>query len=266
MWHSYLINLVDNNVRMENSTRQFDAQNIPFERIDAVNGWQLDDEQIARVYDASAAARRYKYPLIRPEIGCYLSHINAWQAIVDSGATGGFIFEDDFEICSPLAPLLEQLSISGQNINKDNESEMKRGPDWDIVKLFSIHENPRFVVSKQLDKTHTLTIPYQVPTCLLGYGITAKAARRLVRSSIPFFRPVDEDHKFFWEKNLRVALVCPSPIKVGDQQTKTGTIGGARDLTRGSLMSRIARSFNSAKYQLDYKRRLHFHRKFGNWI
>ena len=251
MWQSYLINLDKNKPRLENSCRQFEAENIPFERIAAINGWALDDSAITGVYDRKKGAYRYKYPLIKPEIGCYLSHIKAWQKIVVSGEKGGFVFEDDFEITSPLAPILNELSAREDN--------------WDIVKLFSIKTNPKIVASQTLTPKHNLAIPYQVPTCLLGYGITAKAAKRLIKSSLPFFRPIDEDHKFFWEKDLRVALVTPSPIKVGDQQTETGTIGDERkNGSRTSIINRIISGIKSPFYQLDYKARLFYHRKFGN--
>ncbi|MCP4071746.1 MAG: glycosyltransferase family 25 protein [Hyphomicrobiales bacterium] len=249
MWHSYLINLDKNKARLENSARQLDAENIAFTRIDAVNGWAMDEKQIENVYDARAARQRYKYQLIKPEIGCYLSHMEAWRIIAESGKNGGFVFEDDFEIVSPLSPILEQLSDADQ--------------DWDIVKLFSIKENPKNIKSEKLDTIHDIVTPYQVPTCLLGYGITASAAKHLLETSVPFFRPVDEDHKFFWEKDIKVSLVTPSPIKVGDQQAQTGTIGSERSSgIRTSLMARIARSYKSVAYQINYKLRLHFHRKF----
>ncbi|MCP4183078.1 MAG: glycosyltransferase family 25 protein [Hyphomicrobiales bacterium] len=249
-----MINLKKNKVRLENSHQYFTAENIPFTRIDAVNGWDLDEQRISQVYDADTAKIRYKYPLVKPEIGCYLSHLEAWQKIVDSGADGGFVFEDDFIPLTPIAPIMEKLSSADQSTLQ-----------WDIVKLFSLRENPKYVTTTKLDETHNLIIPYQVPTCLLGYGITLKGAKHLIKTSVPFFRPVDEDHKFFWEKDLNIALVTPSPLRVGDQQTQTGTIGGERkNSDRNTSFNRITRSFKSLIYQLDYKTRLHFHRKFGS--
>ncbi|MCF6320551.1 MAG: glycosyltransferase family 25 protein [Rhizobiaceae bacterium] len=250
MWHSYLINLDKNHARLENSRRQFKAEKIAFSRINAVNGWELSDEEIARVYNADMATRRYKYPLVKPEIGCYLSHIEAWRQIAESGEEGGFIFEDDFQITSPLAPVLEALSVSTE--------------DWDMAKMFSLKKHPKIIHETSLTPFNDLTVPYQVPTCLLAYALRAETAKKLVEISIPFFRPVDEDHKFYWEKNLRVTLVHPSPVKVGDQQTKTGTIGDARRATpRHSLPSRLRRLWRNMTYQLKYKSALHYHRMIG---
>jgi len=244
MWHSYLINLDKNHARLENSRRQFDAEKIEFTRINAINGWELDEEEIARVYDADMAARRYKYPLVKPEIGCYLSHIEAWRQIAESSEEGGFIFEDDFQIISPLAPVLEALSVSTEN--------------WDIAKMFSIKTHPKIIRETSLTPFNDLTVPYQVPTCLLAYAIRADTAKKLVETSIPFFRPVDEDHKFYWEKNLRVNLVHPSPVEVGDQQTQTGTIGDTR-----RSAGRQSRFWRNMIYQIKYKSLLHYHRMVG---
>ncbi len=245
MWHSYLINLEKNRARLDNSKRQFDKENIPFSRIEAVNGWDMSDEEIAAVYDADAARRRYKYPLIKPEIGCYLSHIEAWRRIAESDEDGGFVFEDDFKIIAPLHPTLEALTISPEN--------------WGIAKMFSIKEHPRIMHWKPLTRYNDLTVPFQVPTCLLAYAIRKETAQRLVETSIPFFRPVDEDHKFFWEKNLRISLVHPSPVAVGDQQAETGTIGAERKQGK-----RKAPLFRRMSYQLKYKTALYFHRITGN--
>ena len=244
MWPSYLINLKDNHVRLENSRRQFDGEGIAFHRIDAVNGWELSDEEISRVYDSEAAHRRYKYQLVKPEIGCYLSHIEAWRQIAESGADGGFVFEDDFNIVTKLKPVLEALTASSEN--------------WNMVKMFSIKEHPKIMRWKSLTQFHDLVVPFQVPTCLLAYGIRAETARNLVENSVPFFRPVDEDHKFYWEKNLRVSLVHPSPVSVGDQQTETGTIGNARraDTRKTPFMRKQS-------YQLKYKSALYYHRLAG---
>ena len=92
MWPSYVINLARNTGRMENSARQLAAHGIEFERIDAVDGWSLSDPEIDSVYDKAANRRRARYDLIRPEIGCYLSHIEAWLRIAGGG--GGRTPED----------------------------------------------------------------------------------------------------------------------------------------------------------------------------
>ena len=172
MWPSYVINLAENTIRMGNSARQFTAQRIPFERIDAVNGWALSESEIGLVYDAAVNRRRAKHPLLRSEIGCYLSHVTAWQRIAEGESTGGFIFEDDFLATEDLADVLSQLC----------EDER----DWDMVKLFSLNQAPRTVTRRRLGPRHEVVVPFRVPSCMVGYGLTREAARHLAKRAIPF--------------------------------------------------------------------------------
>lgn len=247
VWPSYVINLADNTARMENARVQLEAANLPFHRIDAVNGWQLPDAEIARVYDATANAARARHDLVPAEIGCYLSHIDAWRAIAAGDAPGGFIFEDDFDADDTLAGTLEALS-------QDN------GTDWDMVKLFTFDPSSKIVSERALTPNLRLVVPFRVPTCLIGYGLTRDAAKRLTDRAVPFFRPVDEDQKYFWETGLRVALTLPAPIKVGDQQTVTGTIGTAR---RDAAKGGFARLWRGLRTQVSYQAALRWHRFRG---
>ncbi|MDT8856004.1 glycosyltransferase family 25 protein [Paracoccaceae bacterium Fryx2] len=232
---------------MANAAAILDAQGIPFTRLDAVHGKTLRPAVLNRVYDPRANRARARHPLVLAEIGCYLSHIAAWQAIADGDAPGGFIFEDDFAASGDLASVLAALSRDAAG-------------DWDMVKLFAFDTHPRVVSQRALGDGHRLVIPYRVPTCLLGYGLTQAAARHLAGQALPFFRPVDEDQKFFWETGLRVALVLPTPLRVGDQQTVTGTIGSAR---RAAGKSGLASLLRGLRYQIGYRARLHWHRLRG---
>jgi glycosyl transferase family 25 len=250
MWTAHLINLAQNAGRLARSARQFDAQGIPWQRIDGVDGWRLGRDEIARVYDERRNAHRAKHPLVAPEVGCYLSHIAAWRAVAAADAPGGFIFEDDFAADDSLAEMLGLLSLD-------------RG-GWDMVKLFSFRPEPRLLDPRPLGPRHTIGIAYRVPTCLIAYGITRTAAARLAARAIPFFRPVDEDQKFFWETGLRVALVTPPPVEVGDQEANTGTIGEVRrKANRGERRSPLSRAWSSLRYQADYAVRLHLSRLRG---
>lgn len=242
MWPSYLINLADNVERFARSQAQFRAAGIPFARIDGVNGWRLTEDEIQRVYDARRATR----PLVPPEIGCYLSHVAAWETVAAADPPGGFIFEDDFLAGPSLAAVLEELSVDS-------------GP-WDIVKLFTLRPEARWLAQRPMGREHRLVTPFRVPTCLLGYAIRKETAARLAQQSVPFFRPVDEDQKFYWEKSLRVGLVLPAPLVVGDQQTQTGTIGDARRAARKGKTPDLAKLARGIRYQTHYKTALWFHR------
>lgn len=245
MWPCFVINLAQNAQRIENSARQLDAAGAAWQRVEAVNGWDLSSEEIARVYDAGRNARDGKQPLVPAEIGCYLSHIEAWRKIAEGDAEGGFVFEDDFAADETLAEKMELLSIP--------QSE------WDMVKLFSFDPDPPMYNRFQLG-AYKVGIPYRVPTCLIGYGLTREGARQLVDRALPFFRPVDEDQKFTWETGLRVSLIVPPPILVGDQSAVTGTIGAARRASKDGRRG-LARALHNLKYRARYAFNLWLHNR-----
>ena len=128
-----------------------------------------------------------------------------------------------------------------------------------LVKLFSFDADPPLEWDRPLGP-YRIGLPYRVPTCLIGYGLTRSAAAHLAGRARPFFRPVDEDQKFVWETGLRVALILPPPILVGDQSAETGTIGNER---RGAEFGRgtVARGVHNLRYSIRYSWNLKRHRR-----
>lgn len=249
LWPVHVINLAANSARLDAVRALLDSRGIPFTRLDAVDGRALPPEEIARVYDARRNARDARQPLVPAEIGCYLSHMKAWRRIAEDEAPGGFIFEDDFAATEALVPVLLALSED-------------RTGDWDMAKLFTLHPDVTLSGERPLASGARIGIPYRVPTCLIGYALTREAARRLLDRAVPFFRPVDEDQKFVWETGLRVALVLPPPVALGDQQAVTGTIGSAR---RAARPRGLGQAFRGARHALRYRLALARHRRREGW-
>lgn len=94
-WPAYVINLAASAGRLEAVARVMETQGIGFTRLEAVDGRQLSPQEIAEVYDARRNSRDGRHPLVASEIGCYLSHLHAWERIATGEAEGGFVFEDD---------------------------------------------------------------------------------------------------------------------------------------------------------------------------
>lgn len=243
-WPAYVINMDADTTRLANCAAILEARGIGWERVPGVDGRAMTPAAIARVYDAAENARRGRHPLIAPEIGCYLSHIAAWTRIAEGAAAGGVVFEDDFAADEDLAEVLGALP--------------DRSAGYDMVKLFAFDAAPKAVARASLANGHDLIEPYRVPTCLIGYTLTRSAAARLVARATPFFRPVDEDQKFLWETGLRVGLVTPPPVRIGDQASITGTIGAAR---RVGGRTGLRQAVHSALYQIRYRLALARHRR-----
>jgi glycosyl transferase family 25 len=89
----YLINLDRSVDRLRFMTRQSEALRFRFERIPATDGESLSPSQVP-----SRALHGLLGPLSPAEIGCYLSHRNAWQRIWDWGEPWGIVLEDDIAV------------------------------------------------------------------------------------------------------------------------------------------------------------------------
>ena len=240
-WPCYIINLKENQQRLRNCKRQFSDLGLEFQLIDAVNGRNLSQEEIDSAYDSKKNKLHYKSPLVPSEIGCYLSHYKAWEEIANGTNQGGFVFEDDFNATGDLINVINILSKDSVN-------------DWDMVKFFSLNKNPKAFSTREINKNLKIIQPYKIPTCLIAYALTKDGARKLISRHSKIFRPVDEDLKYFWETGLRVSLILPNPVTIGDQSVSVSTIGNDRKLAGKKLgklnLKKILRGiFYSVRYQ-----------------
>ena len=96
--------------------------------------------------------------------------------------------------------------------------------------------SPHTIARQPLGQQHEIVIPYRVPSCMIGYGMTVAAAARLADHKIPFFRPVDEDMKFFWESGIRdvtcttVSHNCRGPTNLHRNNRRRATRQGCRTI------------------------------------
>ena len=111
---NYYVITMGQPIRLENIQKQTErlntnGKNIVVNKIDAIRGDDLDMEELAStgIIPTEVLTEpvfngfiRGKDKMIRRkyEVGCYMSHVKSMQAIADSNADYGIIFEDDFEI------------------------------------------------------------------------------------------------------------------------------------------------------------------------
>ena len=246
-WPVYVINMAANSTRMARVTAELERIGVPFERFEAVNGRALDAQKLAQVYDPQANLTRARHPMVGPEIGCYLSHLHLWQKIAADTAEGAIILEDDFATDDDLAQVIAALAQDGGG--------------WDITKLFSARTGQKLIGQRALTPTRQMATPYKVPNTTLGYAIRKEAAAHLAATVLPVSRPIDEDHKHFWEHGLRIALVVPCPLSFGDDHAETGTITAARlEKTKRSVSGKLRQAIRSLRFRANYTAKLHWHR------
>jgi len=247
IWPVFVINMAGNTTRMARAASELDRLGLPFTRFEAVNGRALAPSDLARVYDPVANRQRARHPMIGPEIGCYLSHLALWEQIAASDAPGGIILEDDFAAADDLAQVLAAIA---------------RDPgDWEIAKLFSARVGQKVLAPRPLVQGRDIAVPYKVPNTTLGYAIRRKAAARLADCALPVSRPIDEDHKHFWQLRLRVALVTPPPLAFGQGSTEDGSITATRRRAKHRhACGPVGQALHSLRYRMRYLVNLHWHR------
>lgn len=179
-----------------------DFSDVPLERLQAADGRALRDDQLralvrpdalARLDDTRRTGTRVAHRDLTPgAVGCYLSHLRAWQRVAGSDVPYAFVFEDDAD----LAP--DALARFGRAC-------AQAAGDWDVMLLGCDGEG----VPAGPDVTRISRF-----LRLHAYAITPAAARRLRESALPMRQQVD------WEVNasgLEVYAVYPSAAGVAWQ-------------------------------------------------
>jgi glycosyl transferase family 25 len=102
----FVINLDGSQNRMDMISARLAAQKVAFHRVPAVDGRKLDLSGLA---DDDACRREMGRSIQPGEVGCYLSHLKAMRAFVESGAEYGVVLEDDAIPTADFAPTLAAL-------------------------------------------------------------------------------------------------------------------------------------------------------------
>ncbi|QND52675.1 glycosyltransferase family 25 protein [Phyllobacterium sp. 628] len=219
----YLINLDRSGERLSHMQTLFAAYYVPFERVAAVDGRILTDEDMARWVRLPQG----EPPITQSEVGCFLSHQKCFQLIAEGGAEYAAIFEDD----AVLSPDIGTWVGSDHWIPRDA----------DIVKLettgakaltgspASIFDNGR-VLARLLSRHN----------CTAGYIVSKDCAQRLLVETKFVTTGIDEllfnpDYRVF--NRLRIYQISPALCK---QSLVQSTID-RYEVPRVKLAGRICR-------------------------
>ncbi|RZI82892.1 MAG: glycosyltransferase family 25 protein [Rubrivivax sp.] len=104
-----IINLPRHSDRLAFQTTQMNRLGLAYQLVKAVDAANLPDEHYQRL------ALTWERPLRKAEVCCFLSHVNAWQAVADSGQPA-LILEDDAVLADTVPRLLSEL-VSRQDID-----------------------------------------------------------------------------------------------------------------------------------------------------
>lgn len=192
--HTYLINLDRCPERLDAMQAQLDGLGIPFERVPAVDGLNLPPDLAP--YFAHVIHR--KPPIIEAgAVGCYASHLRAYQRIVLSDAPYAMVLEDDAVLPANLREIISTALLA-----------LPSG--WDFVQLA---KPPRHAVHELAGLPGGHLVRYsRVPSGAVGYLISRAGAEKMLNPTIERVWAIDTDTRRPWLFGLDVYGVVPPPI------------------------------------------------------
>lgn len=226
----YVINIDSSVDRLAATTERLASQDIEFTRISAVVGKLLSEEEIHRHYSNELNKKNYYKDLTPAQIGCYLSHREAWKRIAEGEDDWGIVLEDDFNVVG-------DINLAIDSINKLSVS-------WQLIKLAAYQGRERKVAfSTPVDNGFNLVIHKKPMSGGAATAITKEAAKQLLKATEKFGRPCDTDLQHFWETQVKVMSLLPYVIEQ-DMEFES-TISAKKVDRKKRVFRRVVQQLNS---------------------
>jgi len=240
-WKIYLINLARSTDRLAACARQLDAHDLSYERIDAVDGDDMQNSIISDVYDFNKSS--YHKHMTKGEIACYLSHVRTWQKIVDEKLDYAVIFEDDILLQDGIQKGLDVIP----SINEP----------WDLIKLAEAPIKRK--VEHHIPLADFSLVTYnKVPIRCCAQVISLAGAKKLLANSAKVTRPIDIELQYWWESELCVFGLQPYTVAPNTKLFSEIDKGQNRNKAKQSFLRKVVGGFYFLfKNKKELKKRLH---------
>jgi len=189
----FVISLERSTERRGRVEEQLNQTGIQWQFLNAVDGYALPS--MPSSYKPSKVKRLQGYELTPGEVGCFLSHIKAWELCIQNHVTT-LVFEDDFLVGKNLEAVIDDLlSIADQ---------------WNLVRLSGIYETKHQSLQKR--STYELVKNLSEPCGTAAYMIQPAAAKILLEHSADIYEPVDHYLEHYLKHRLHCLAAKPYPI------------------------------------------------------
>ena len=197
---SFIIHMRGDQKRQKNVRHLLSV--LPNARIaDAVIG--RDAMEGANIAAGDAHAPKYPFRLGAGEVGCFQSHRQCWQRIVDDGLDYALIAEDDLSIDPDLWP--EVLDLIHFHASADTYIRI---PVKDRERAVS---KPAAIVAER--EAAKLFLPRVVGLQTVCQVVGKNAAKRLLETSMVLDRPVDTFVQMHWATGQPVHTIFPNGVR-----------------------------------------------------
>lgn len=179
---------------------------------DATDGAQLDPAFVSEVYQPNLHRPNYPFKLRVGEIGCFLSHRNIWQQMVDQSIDRLLVVEDDIAFLPSFKLALKHA--------------ITEAPDGSYVQ-FQVR-NVKFPHLALDEDCAQLVQPTIAPLRTSAQLVTLGAAKRLLDFSQQFDRPVDAAIQMTWLHGVQVLVALPHSVIEVSTELGGSTIGSSK--------------------------------------
>lgn len=202
--HAFIINLDRSPDRLLHTQKQLTQANITHTRVTAIEGSSLSlpHPQYSEVVYKLKHGKRTNIS----ELGCYLSHLKAYRAFLETDLTHALICEDDITIPTNTATVLSKV--------------IHAETPWDMVKISKINSSLPVNI-ESLTPTFSLAINIGRHTGAGAYLITRRAAEELLNSIHTMTLPLDHAFDKEWRTGFRAYSLQPTLIEQEETKFKT---------------------------------------------
>ena len=216
---AFIINLETATDRWQAIAERFARTRIPIARVPAIDGTALKlpspdfDERHFRLRHGRATNPR--------EIGCYLSHVAAMRAFLETSESHGLICEDDI--------------VPGPDFDAAIEGALNHARHWNVLRVTGLGTGKPLTV-RALGGGFRLCISLGRVKGAGAYVVDRTAAQAFVDRLLPMWLPFDHAIDREWHFGLKAAYILPFPCSQTEagfrSSIQTGNTGKARSQSR----------------------------------
>jgi glycosyl transferase family 25 len=190
-----VISLLRSPQRRETAQSELSRTNLKWSFLDAVDGSQLKSHPPE--YKPHKVKRLLGFELTPNEIGCFLSHKQAWQACLKNNQPT-LVFEDDFILLPHFENTLQLLLTEFQ--------------DWRLIRLQALAKTQHDVVKTTGDIS--IVKNHEDPLGATAYIVKPEAAKILVEHAKDIYEPLDHFLEHEQKHGVEMLAVKPYPVDI----------------------------------------------------